>query len=1073
MTNNKKVYVKKNTKTSLNTKDNMMKNHRLSSITGALIIALGLSTSAMAADTTSAGIRGHIVSDAGQLVPNATIKITDTRTGSTKNLTSNEAGSFSLRGLPVGGPYTLTVDSLLGTRVINDVYLKLGDTLNLSVNLEKADIETIAVTGRNVHFSAGETGPSTNFNLTDLQNAPAINRDIKDLIRIDPRIYINESRGDGIQCAGGSPRFNSFTVDGVRTNDNFGLGTSGYPTIRIPFSYDSIEQVNVELAPFDVQYGGFTSCNINAVTKSGTNEFHGGMFYDYTNDDMRGDSLEGEDIAVGNFNEKRFGINLGGALIEDKLFFYASYEKLEGSDLFERGTADSNAAVPIEGFSQAQYNEIRDIAQSVYGFTPGDAMTSEPVEDEKIMAKLDWYINDDHKAALIYNYNDGNTIRESDGDSNEYEFSDHYYDQSGELKSWVASLNSNWTDDFSTDIRISHQEFDQKVESLGGHQIGEVQIRTENNGSRATVYMGTDDSRQSNRLGYETDSIKIAGTYLMGDHIITGGYEYEELEVFNLFVQHTAGEFRFNSIEDFRNGIANVVYYDNAGGTNNPEDAAAEFTYEINTVYLQDEYFFYEHDLTLTVGLRYDWYTSDDYPLENPLIEQEYGFSNRQNLDGEGLLQPRLGFNWQPADDIEVRGGIGLYSGGNPNVWLANNYQNNGITVVRTSDGNSRDSSDNVDLFNTPMTGDGRPLWNVPQGQFNDVAANNGGAGGINVLDPDFEIPNEWKYALGTTVYLENDYVFMADILYSDVKDAAVISDITRVRTGETAPDGRPIYDSVNGRRQDFMLTNVKGDSGHRTSVSMALSKSYDFGLDWALSYAYTDTEEVSPMTSSVAFSNYLNNTSDPENPGLGTSNYEIPHRFTLRVSYDVELIANLKTKFSVFGSANEGRPYSYTFDGDPGTGDSVGFIDRQLLYIPTGADDANVIFGPDFDQQAFFDYIDSEGLNGQKGSIMDRNSINSDWWTKFDIKVTQELPTFNEDHYASAFIVIENFGNMLNDDWGVMYETSFPRAQEMVDAYINDDNKYVYEEFIQPAGQTRVADASIWELRVGVKYDF
>jgi hypothetical protein len=1018
----------------------------------------------MAADTTSASIRGNVVTASGELVSGAVITVTDTRTGTVKSFNSNESGSFNVRGLPVGGPYTIVVNDSAGSQTKENIFLSLGDTLNVSLNLTQA-METIAVTGSRIHSSAGEKGPSANFGLADLQGAPAINRDIKDLVRIDPRIYINESRGDGIQCAGASPRFNSFTVDGIRTNDNFGLGTSGYPTIRIPFSYDSISQVNVELAPFDVQYGGFTACNINAVTKSGTNEFKGGFFYDYTSDSLRGDELEGDKIDSGDFNEKRFGFNVGGALIQDKLFFFASYEKLEGADTFDRGVEGSNTAVPVAGFSQAQYDEIVQISRDVYGYTPGGVVSSLPVEDEKIMAKLDWYINDDHRAALIYNFNDGNTIRESDGDSNEFEFSDHYYDQYAEFKSFVTSLNSDWSDDFSTEIRYGSSEFLQTVTPLGGTDFGEVRINTSNaDGARATVYLGADDSRHSNRLTYDTDTFKIAGTYLVGDHIITGGYEYEQLDVFNLFVQHTEGEFRFDSIDDYRNGIAARVYYDNAGGTNNPNDAAAEFGYEIHTAYVQDEYYDFENDLTVTFGLRYDWYKSDDLPLENPEIEALYGFSNKQNLDGEGLVQPRLGINWQPLEELEVRGGIGLYSGGNPNVWLGNNYQNNGITLIKTQERG-------VDLFNTPLTNGGTPIFEVPQGQFDDVAAGNGRAGGVNVLDPDFEVPSEWKYAIGATYYFEDDYVLMADYLYTDVKDAAVIRDISRVDTGVDAPDGRPIYDSVNGRSQDFMLTNVKGDSGYRKSFSLALSKSHDFGLDWTLAYAFTETKEVSPMTSSVAFSNYLNNTTDPENPGLGTSNYEIPHRFTLKVSYSHEFFDNYATKFSVFGSANEGRPYSYTFDGGSQFGDSVGFVDRHLAYIPSGPSDPKVVFADSFDQDAFFAYVDSEGL--KRGEVMERNSINSDWWTKFDIKITQEFPGFSPDHKASAFFVIENFGNFLNDDWGVMYETSFPRAQEIIDASINDSGQYVFNEFITPQGQTRVADASIWEMRMGVKYDF
>ncbi|GAB3019096.1 TonB-dependent receptor [Bowmanella dokdonensis] len=1043
----------------------MFNKSKLNRVALAVALSVGMTASVMAQETAS-DIRGSITAQSGQTVSGATVTITDNRTGSTRVLTTNETGSFSLRGLQVGGPYTVTVTDELGSTKVENLFLKLGETTSLNVQLEpKENIETISVTGTITNSNYGATGPAANFDLAALEAAPAINRDLKDLIRIDPRVYIDEGFNDSVQCAGANSRFNSLTVDGIRTNDNFGLNSNGYPTVRIPFSYDSIAQVSVELAPFDVQYGGFTACNINAVTKSGGNEFHGGAFFDYTNDSLRGDKLEGEDINVGAFNERRYGFHVGGALIEDKLFFFTSYEKLEGSDLFDRGPAGSNAAVEVLGFSEAQYQEILDIARNLYNYEPGPLVSSLPVEDEKIMAKLDWNINEFHRASLVYNYNDGNTIRESDGDSDEFEYSNHYYDQSGEFESYVASLYSDWTDNFSTELRIGTSDFDANVIPLGGTEFGEVQIRTSNNGARATVYLGADDSRHANKLTYSNDTFKLAGTYLLGDHVITGGYEYENLDVFNLFVQEAEGEYRFDSIEDFRNGTPERIIYESAAGTNDPTDGAAEFSYQIHTAYIQDEYYHIDWDATFTFGIRYDWYTSDDYPIENPLIEETYGFSNVQNMDGKDLIQPRFGFNMMATDSLELRGGFGLYSGGNPNVWIGNNYQNNGIILKENQDRSG------TSVFDMDFTGEGRPLYDIPQDLYDAVANGQGRNGGINVMDPNFDIPSEWKYALGLTYTTADDYVVMADVLYTDKKDAAIISDLSRERTGEPAPDGRPIYISANGRSEDFMLTNVKGDSGESTIFSVSLSKSHDFGLDWSLAYAYTESKEVSPMTSSVAFSNYFSPAvSDAENPGVSTSAYEIPHRFTLRMTYEREFFDGYATRFSVFGSANEGRPYSFVFDGDPGFGSTAGFISHNLVYIPE-ENDANVIYADGFDKAAFDAFVESQNL--ARGEIMAANSVNSDWWTKFDIKVEQEFPGFYEGHKGKAFLVIENFGNLLNDDWGVMYEASFPRQQAIVDASINDNGQYVFEEFITPALQTRVADASLWEIRVGVKYSF
>lgn len=1051
----------------------MKYSSKLTRVAAAVALSLTMAGNAIANDTTS-GIRGRVIDQSGNIASDAVVTITHLPSGTTKTLEVNNTGTFLANGLRVGGPYTVTVKDASGTKTLENIFLSLGEVQALTVGLESQEsVESIVVTGTLTNSNYGEKGPASNFSLTDLENAPAMNRDIKDLVRIDPRVYVNEADNDGIQCAGASSRFNSLTLDGIRANDNFGLNRNGYPTIRQPFSYDAIDQVAVELAPFDVQYGGFTACNINAVTKTGTNEFHGGMFYDYTSDSLTGDKIADDKVAIGDFTQERYGFTVGGPILEDQLFFFVAYEHLDGADLFDRGPEGSGRAVEVAGFSQDEYNEILDIAQNIYGYQPGENISSRANEDDKLLVKLDWQISDEHRATLVYNYNDGNQTNEADNDADEFEFSDHYYEQNAKLESFIVSLFSDWSDNFSTELRVGHSELDQSVTPLGGLGFGEVQIRTgekvNGRGTGPTVYLGADDSRHANKLNYKTDTIRVAGKYLWGDHIFTAGYELESFDVFNLFVQEALGEYRFDSIDDFRNGIAARITYENARNTNNPDDAAAKFKYTAHTVYLQDEYYFIDYDLTVTAGVRYDWYTSDDLPPENTTIEDVYGFSNQQNMDGRDLIQPRLGFNWMVDDQLEVRGGVGLYSGGNPNVWISNSYSNNGVIQLE-----NRDES-GTPLFDMQWTGEGRPIHDIPQHLYDNVANGIGRNGGVNLMDPDFEIPSEWKYALGATYTFENDYVLMADFLYSDKQDAAIISDISRVRTGDLAPDGRPIYDSVNGRRQDFMLTNVQGDSGYSSTFSLALSKTHDFGLDWSVSYAYTESKEVSPMTSSVAFSNYANiATSDPQNPGVTTSNYEIPHRFTFRLGYSHEFFENYATKINVFGTINEGRPYSYVLDNGFAFGDTVGFVERHLMYIPTGPDDSNVVFGPDFDKDAFFAFLEDRGLDKFGGQIMNRNSLSSQWWTKIDLQVTQELPGFAEGHEANAYFIIENLGNLIDSGEGLMYETAFPRAQDAISFGGIENGKYLYDEFnANNVNQTVVSDASLYQIRIGIRYKF
>jgi hypothetical protein len=885
----------------------------------------------------------------------------------------------------------------------------------------------------------------------------------------------------------------------------------------MPFPYDAIEQVSAELAPFDVMYGGFTACNINAVTKSGGNRFSGSVFYDYTDDSLSGDKLEGDTLDLGSFEEKRYGLAIGGPILRDRLFFFAAYEKLEGANIFDRGPADASVGVPVLGVTQAQLDRIAQIARDVYGYEPGGFPPSLATDDEKYLVKLDWNVTDDHRASYTYSYNDGFNNTESDDAATNIEFANHFYERGAELQSHVMQVFSGWSENFSTEFRFSYQELDNRQISLGGTDFGEVQIHTFNDPDgagpispqRANVYLGADDSRHANDLKYDTTTWKLAGSYRLGDHVLTAGIEREELDVFNMFIQEAEGEYLFQSeggapmcdaanpdgcIDAFETGNPNRITYENAAPSNIPTDAAAEFGYEINTFYVQDE--FPIGALTVVAGLRYDLYTTSDEPRFNPNFFARNGFSNQSTLDRESLMQPRLGLTWDFSDTLSFRGGFGLYSGGNPNVWLANNYQVDGITQVEFQDRTLDDDGlGGATLFNMPFNGGGQPIFDIPQALFDGVASGTSN-GGVNALDPGFEIPKEWKFALGATWdfdagFMGDGYRLLFDYLHTEREDSAIIVDATLEQIG-VAPDGRPIYKSIDRSdpdctvdpaadecddrqfAQDFILTNVEGDDGDTDVYSLALSKSYDWGLDWTLGYAYTDSSDVNPMTSSVAFSNYANvSVSDPNDPGVARSNYDIRNRFTLVANYRRAFFGDNETKITLYGRVNEGRPYSPVFvDGGFTFGDTLD--DRHLLYIPTGPDDPNVTFGPGFDQDAFFAYLRTHDLTKYAGRVAPRNSIKGPWWHKFDLKVAQELPAFIDGHKFSAFVIVENLGNLIDDKYGVMNEQAFPHSVQLVGFSLpTGGTQYSYDSFVTPAGTARVADASLWEVRFGVSYSF
>ena len=1005
----------------------------------ALALTMGLTTAAYAQVTTSS-VQGYVTDSSSFPVSGAMIKLTNTATGLTRTTQTDSSGSFNIRNLPVTGSYNVVAEATgyTGERVEN-IVLSLGSATALNFSLDSgAAGDEIIVVGQRQVIADVAVGPNATFGALELENAPAINRSITDIVRLDPRVFVDESAQDGIQCVGQSSRFNSLTVDGVALNDSFGLNSNGFPTERQPFPFEILDQVSVEIAPFDVKYGNFTACNINSVTKSGTNEFHGGAFIDYTADGLKGDTINGQVINDGrgqpDFDEIRYGIDIGGPIIKDKLFFYAAYEKLEGANTFDTAVI-GNGDFQV---TQANLDEIAQISRDLYQYDPGFAPSSFDNRDEKIFVKLDWNINEAHRASFSYNYNDGFNIVRSDGDSDEFEFSNHLYERGAKLDAFVGSIYSDWADNFSTELRVGYLELDNRQVSIGGTDFGEIRVNVDSPTGigDVDVYLGGDDSRSANDLNYDLLDLAFRANYDWNNHSFLFGAERKDLNIFNLFIQQAETEIRFNSIEDFRNGDASQVEYNNAP-SQNPDDAAADWGYALNSIYAQDE-FTLSNALTVVAGLRYDWYTSNDVPTENPDFVADYGFSNSQNFDGVGLLQPRIGFTWDAAEDLQVRGGVGRYSGGNPNVWLSNNYSANNVTQV-----GARERGINVFNQTYVLAEDGVPNgpgYAVPQVLADAVATGQGRNFEINYLDPDFTIPSDWKFALGASWNPDfntgedlfgGEWLFQADLLFTQAENTAIIQrgDLVQTGTRTATIDGvdvtLPVFDSP--LLDSFVLTNA--DVENKSFVaSLGFSKSWETGWDVTFGYAYSDAKDVQPMTSAVAFSNYHNRAwANPQEQVLATSNFNIKHRFTSSVSYRKDFWKDYNTGIYAFFQSNSGRPFSRTLSGGGGA----------LRFTPFLGNGGDSILFPG----------------------TERNEFTSPSWTKIDLKVTQELPGLRPNDRSEIFMIIDNFTNFLNSDWGVLEQAGFPRT-------LTVDNG------VQQGFETRV-DPSTYEIRFGAKYKF
>lgn len=1052
-------------------------------------LAIGFSVQVAAQDTTSA-IRGRLLDANGSPMDGATVVVEDSRTGAARVLQSNSSGTFYAANLPVGGPWQVTVND---ERTIVIESISLGDIYNLNINLGQVrPAEEILVVGQGNDLVDVAAGPSATFGAFELDTSVAFDRDIKDVYTLDPRM--NLDGGAQVNCIGKHPRYNSISLDGVSQNDRFGLNTNGYATATgMPFPYESIAQVSAELAPFDVTYGGFTACNVNAVTKTGSNEWTGTAFFETTGDQWRGDSLtengSTSDFSTIDYTEQKYGFSIGGPILRDRLFFFAAYEETEEPEFLAMGYHGSGNGVERPWLSEADYNRIQQLAISKYDYDPGAAPVDGTQTDRKYMLRLDWNINDRHSLAGIYNFYDGLEDRASDGDENEFEFSNHFYRKGAELETITLKLFSQWNDALSTEIFVNTNTMVDSQVTSGPRDFADFQISL----ARDTVYLGADDSRQANNLNWESAFWKFSGEYLYGDHLLTFGYERDELDVFNIFVQHSrGGEYDFfddsagnpahcsalnaqgrfddsacamSGIDRFELGRPSRVYYGSGGGTNNAADAAATFGNDLNILYLQDEWFLHEHRLTLIAGLRYEWFTSADRPRFNQTFTTANGgLRNDSNIDGLSLPMPRFGFTWEAIDRLTLRGGLGLYSGGNPNVWLSNAWSNDGLTNVqlqwRNFDG-SRSLFDDI-----PLSGSGLPGRDVPRTLVDQVVATteaNANDSFLVLIDPDYEQPSEWKFALGGTYGFINGSSVDADYIFSRQQHPAYYLDVSQQQTGTTSA-GQAVYDFTTGA-ENYVLTNSRQEP-EAHSLSVVARHSHDWGLDWNFGYAYTRAEDVSPMTSFVAASNFDNLALvDLVEPAPGTSNYVSPHRFTARLSYGRDFIAGHETRVTALFYSKQGHPQSHVMSSADLEGD--GFFGRHLLYVP-GSNDPNVVAGPDFDLAAFSAFVEREGYGA---GFVDRNANHADWSSRLDLRIDQQLPLVFGAR-ARGWIKIYNVLNMIDDSLGLQYDGQF-FSQQVVTSSLNDQGQYVFERFTDRSVTDLLEQRSLWELRMGIQFEF
>lgn len=828
-----------------------MRNHLLF---GAAVTALVMPAAASAQEITSR-IEGQIQSEDGTPLANATVTITDTRTGATRTLQTGSTGAFNGENLSVGGPYTVTASApgYEGQSVENiTTTLQAATTLRFNL-MSSTDGNVIVVTAQRANLQLRAIGPGQAFGANVLENVPSFSNDIRDVIRIDPRVSLDRNfEVDRVSCLGGNDRSNTFTVDGQVQADVFGLNGTPFASRTVtPLPYDAVRETSVEFAPFDVQYGQFTGCAINVVSKSGSNQIHGSGFFTYTSDKLNGKRLDGNRLTLAPFKEYRWGGTLSGPIIKDKLFLFFAYEESDTGDAQGIGPSGMGFANPQGFVTEGLYNEIRAVLRDTYKADPGPIAQTLPETSRRFFGRLDWQINNDHRLELTYQRLDETDIASSDLNATVLTGLNSFVNRGTQSNYYSGRLYSQWNDRLTTELRVSRSEVQDLQGPIGfpeaqdANPIPRIVVGVSNAGGSGSVVAGPSFFQSANDLYTEITQARFVGNLKAGDHTLTLGAEINQLDAFNLFVRNATGTLVFQNIDALRSGTllggtlasptaantpngAAIVTNGGLGGagafgsfssTGDINTAAASFKRTIFSIYAQDEWQATDQ-LRIQAGARVDW-VDGGAPGINPEFQRRYGYSNAVPFSVlEPVVLPRLAITYDVdpfsfLSRTQIRAGVGIFSGGDPAVWFSNAFSNTGAQTGYATSANALCDASEVN---------GR-LVVLNNGQFTGfpscvrTAAQQEGArslGRTESTDPDIKSPTVIRANFGVSTDLNltgangffDDWRVNLDYIYSRYKnpfvfvDLAQTIDIRRGLDGFTR-DGRPLYGAIDTFRAD------------------------------------------------------------------------------------------------------------------------------------------------------------------------------------------------------------------------------------------------------------------------------
>ncbi|RMI25196.1 MAG: TonB-dependent receptor, partial [Calditrichaeota bacterium] len=665
-----------------------------------LLLCMFASVGLWAQGVTTASINGTVKDDNGNPLVGANVVAVHEPSGTRYGASTRDDGRYNLPGLRVGGPYTITA-SYIGyqDQTVQEIYLSLREDRRVDFTLSETALAGEAVTvvaERDAILSAANTGTVNNVTTAEIERLPTITRSITDFTRLAPMAAAGIGGSGGTSVAGKSNRYNNFQVDGAVLTDPFGLNGEGnsrggrFPTSQVgaqPISLDAIQEFNVEIAPYDVRSGSFAGGLINAVTRSGTNRFTGSVYFFGQNESFVGDLVDevtGESQEFADFDDFQAGFRLGGPIVRDKVFFFVNGEIHRRDQPTSAGLLDSNQPIKF-GITSSQMQEIINIARNQYGYDPGgfDPFTLE-TNDDKIFARLDINLSNQHRLTLRHNFVNGDIDDGIDRGTDVFTLESNQFKRDNTTNSTVLQLNSLFGSRVANEARIAYTRIRDK-RTPPGSPFPEVQINLEDTSGAeiGELRFGWERFSHANRLDQDVWEFTDNLHFFTGDHTITLGTHNELIQFDNLFMEAAFGAYEFASVEDFQRGRPTDFFLSvsRIPGVDRP---SAKWDYLQLGFYVQDEWKATPR-LNLTGGLRVDVPIISDEPLRNPTFEQDFpGFRTDQTPSGNIMWSPRFGFNYDLTGDrtTQIRGGVGLFAGLPPAVWLSNAFSNTGMDFL-------------------------------------------------------------------------------------------------------------------------------------------------------------------------------------------------------------------------------------------------------------------------------------------------------------------------------------------------------------------------------------------------------